>query len=134
MKNVWPVSPAVRALCLFAFGIVLLQLFVLPEPRFANTLTNIAWDKLVHATAFGGFATILWIGLGSRWPLAIWAAMVCVGALDETHQLFVPGRDAEIFDAVADAVGSGIALAVANLWATWTLAPSVQRTAVEVGD
>jgi hypothetical protein len=125
----------VRALCLFTFGIVLLQLFGLDEPRFAQTLTTVLWDKLVHATAFGAFATLLWIGVGSRWPLAVWGAIVCVGALDETHQLFVPGRDAEVLDVVADAIGAGIALAIGQLWAAWAHpATRAERSTVAAGD
>jgi len=36
--------------------------------------------------------------------------------LDELHQGFVPGRDAELADIVVDAVGMGVALIAIGRW------------------
>ena len=47
--------------------------------------------------------------------LASWA----LGALDELHQALVPNRTPDVWDAVADAIGStlGVGFAVLALWA-----------------
>jgi VanZ family protein len=108
MRIETPPPPALRALCIAAFIAVLVQLFVLDEPQFVKTLTNVTWDKACHAAAYGSFAMLLWIGIGFRWSLGNWLGVVAVGALDEFHQLFVPGRDSEVLDVVADAVGAAI--------------------------
>ncbi len=80
-------------------------------------------DKLLHAIAFGALAASLaWalapgvMALG-RWRLAALAfALSAVwGVLDEIHQSFVPGRDADVLDAVADATGAAAA-SVAGAW------------------
>ncbi|HWP82832.1 MAG TPA: VanZ family protein [Bacteroidota bacterium] len=45
---------------------------------------------------------------------SLWAAFVltCIyGILDEIHQLYVPGRWADIYDVVADSMGAAIAVA-----------------------
>jgi VanZ family protein len=44
------------------------------------------------------------------------ALTTAYGATDEIHQLFVPGRSAEIYDLFADAIGGGIGAVVCWLW------------------
>lgn len=75
-------------------------------------------DKVIH------FGMYFFLGFGLIWAfratrlkmsshLVMIAAVVgfCYGILDEVHQSFVPGRDASVFDALADGVGS-----VAGAW------------------
>jgi len=63
------------------------------------------WDKVAHASLFGGFAAILHLGLGlrSRWAL-LGAALL--GAVDEIHQIWLPGRSAGLDDLAADILGA----------------------------
>ena len=64
-------------------------------------------DKLVHFCYFGVMALLLVHGLGRR--RAWWLPLVLVplvGAFDEWHQLYVPGRDGSVYDWVADAAGT----------------------------
>jgi len=53
------------------------------------------------------------------WPprrLLIAAVLISVGAaLDELHQLFIPGRDAEVFDWLFDTLGAAAGLTVGFL-------------------
>lgn len=62
------------------------------------------WDKLVHLLEYTMLGVLLARATGRRhlaWVLAAW-----FGALDETHQAFVPGREAGIADWWFDLAGS----------------------------
>jgi VanZ family protein len=79
-------------------------------------------DKLLHAVLFSGLGACLAYGLFriSAAPFARRAALVlplgaALGALDEIHQLFVPLRSADPFDALADALGVGLGLILFRL-------------------
>ena len=60
---------------------------------------------------FGGVAFLLWAGLGGRQALLVCALTVLLGALDETRQMFVPGRDPDLHDLYADGLGATAVLA-----------------------
>ena len=81
-------------------------------------------DKVLHALAFGCFAFSFsyWLGR-DMWKskpavcvLIVCIAAACYGASDEIHQMFVPGRDASVYDWIADCTGA--------------LAASLLRTAI----
>ena len=63
-------------------------------------------DKLVHFCYFGVMALLLAYGLGRRWWWLPLVLVPLIGALDEWHQFYVPGRDASFFDWLADAAGT----------------------------
>ena len=66
-------------------------------------------DKLVHAGLYAVLAALFYLaGLG---PVAAVVVTSLYGVTDELHQMFVPGRQPEFFDLVADFVG-----AVAGVW------------------
>ena len=74
-------------------------------------------DKVLHALAFGcfAFAFSYWLG-ASLWKtkpflciLIVCVAAACYGVSDEIHQMFVPGRDASVYDWIADCTGALIA-------------------------
>jgi VanZ family protein len=78
---------------------------------------NHPFDWIGHFSLYGGLgALIARAGWLSGWPrrrLLIAAVIISLGAaLDELHQLFIPGRDAEFFDWVADTVGAIAGLSV----------------------
>jgi VanZ family protein len=79
-------------------------------------------DKVLHAVEYavlGGLVVVaLWL-LRVRPGMALLLGVVLAsayGASDEIHQSFVPGRDADVLDWVADtlgaAAGAGLAFAV----------------------
>lgn len=82
-------------------------------------------DKWEHMAMYGLLSTLFLRALaGGRW-IGVRAA-VCVGAVvlatlygvsDEVHQSFVPGRTADGWDVVADAIGAALAAAVLLAWA-----------------
>ena len=73
------------------------------------------WGKLVHSLVFGVLAAAIGYASGLRgWRMVIvgFVGSVFVGALDEWHQTFLPGRHGQVsdvgFDAVGAALGSGL--------------------------
>ena len=86
------------------------QLLLLPEPSFVPSITAVITDKVLHAAVFGALAAMLWVLAGGRAALAVFGLAVGIGVLDEMHQLFVPGREADLKDLLADAAGAAVAL------------------------
>jgi len=78
-------------------------------------------DKLVHIGVYGLLAFFCYLSLIHRekvslfkmYPL-IMTVVICsiYGASDEIHQFFVPNRDAEMWDWVADTAGALIAVII----------------------
>ena len=102
-------------------------LLKLPAPLIAGTLWFLSsqstlprppgplgWDKLQHLLAYGafGFAVGLWMSPAfwkTRPVLALLVTTVigsAYGAIDEIHQYFVPGRHSNVWDWVANTLGS----------------------------
>lgn len=84
----------------------------IPEMPFAN------FDKLLHAIAFGGLAAL--VAQGLRHSNQLYSKKVlffvpivfatCYGFFDECHQIFVPNRQFDVYDLLADFAGAVIAL------------------------
>ena len=74
-------------------------------------------DKFAHFGVYGLLGTLV-CRIGTRWPSAFWALAVvsAFGASDEWHQSFVPGRDADINDWIADSLGATLAIALYWGW------------------
>jgi VanZ family protein len=77
-------------------------------------LTTHVWDKLLHLIEFGGLAALLCRALrgeGLGWIAAIAGAIALTsiyGATDEWHQLYTPGREADVHDWLADTLGGTV--------------------------
>ena len=86
-----------------------LTLTSIPNPEFGPSFP---WaDKLAHFGFYGvaGFLFVLWrreLGAGAAAAVA-WAAIFAafLGAVDEFHQQWIPGRSMELLDWVADFAG-----------------------------
>ena len=78
----------------------------------------LAWDKLQHSTGFVLGGLLLARALeGSRGAtLLAFALGLAYAATDELHQLFVPGRNADPRDWLADAVGIAAGIAAWRLY------------------
>jgi VanZ family protein len=74
-------------------------------------------DKVIHAAVFGGLSVTVWMALRSSAPgvspirlsvLALFSATL-YGVSDEFHQSFVPGREMDALDVMADGIGACVA-------------------------
>jgi VanZ family protein len=83
------------------------------QPNLVPPAIPFTGDKLYHFIEFFGLglllarawrATLLHGGFGQVLMIAF-ACGVLVGASDEYHQSFVPGRDMSVYDLLADAAG-----------------------------
>jgi len=74
----------------------------LPEPP-----GPLGWDKLQHALGYaaGGFLLARAAGVRGRGMWIAIALGLLYGASDEVHQVFVPGRNSDVHDWLADATG-----------------------------
>ena len=88
-------------------------------------------DKLFHLIAFGilGFLAMGALqasheGYPTRQVWLVAVAVMLYGILDECHQYFVPGRNADVYDVLADAIG-GLLGAWAMYWLVRVLAPAL---------
>ena len=76
------------------------------------------WDKLAHASLFAVIAGLLALsrpGLTWRWSLVCLLVTMTVGAMDELHQHFLPGRSADWSDLAADTFGAGLSVLLLKL-------------------
>lgn len=90
-------------------AVMLVSLFVGGAQHFAVGLVPAPWDKLAHAAFFLVFAFVMlrYMQLSIAWVIAL--AML-VGAADEIHQAFLPGRTPGWDDWLADVVGANLGL------------------------
>lgn len=92
-------------------------------------------DKPLHGAAYLGLAIVVVRAVAGGLPgrIDLWTAafalLVTVGyaVTDEVHQMFVPGRSAEMYDLLADA-GGAIAGAAA-CWAWGIISPAFHPNA-----
>ena len=70
-------------------------------------------DKVLHALEYALMGFLTTRGAMLTWELSRFRGVVVgatiatvLGALDEVHQIFVPGRQASVWDATADATGA----------------------------
>lgn len=99
-----------------AWALLIFGLSSIPGPSMPVLPFQVS-DKIEHATVFFCFCFFLYRALRNqqRYPwlsahsLTISLALTAIyGALDETHQMFVPGRDPDVFDFLADSLGGAV--------------------------
>ena len=101
---------SLRRISLLAAMALVAQLLFFPEPAFVPSITAVITDKALHAAVFGALAVLLYVLAGGRTTLAVFVAVMGIGVLDELRQAFVPGREADLADLLADAAGAAVAL------------------------
>jgi len=98
----------IRRLALFGIVAFVLGLFIGGAQPVAVGLFPPPWDKLAHIVAFGSLAVLVEFALRPRMWL-FFALPLLVSALDEIHQIWLPGRSAGVDDWLAGAVGVTLA-------------------------
>ena len=81
-------------------------------------------DKSLHVLAYLGLAVLVFRALAGRLPARVtWRAAAAAltisigyGITDELHQLYVPGRSADVADLFADAIGATLGLIGCWAW------------------
>ena len=100
----------------FWAGVVALSIVSVTPREHLPTISLDVWDKLQHVIAYGMLS-----GLGAQAYTAkknlvhLFLGLVALGGVLEVIQQFVPNREAEFGDAIANAVGVGIGLVAIDL-------------------
>ena len=116
--RVSPTLMAVRAALCFSAAVALVAgLLGFGATPLAVGLFKPPWDLLAHLGTFVVLGLLLGAGFSGRRPLLASCLTVAVGAVDETMQLFHPGRHADLADLGADMAGALLATAI--LWLLW---------------
>jgi VanZ family protein len=66
------------------------------------------FHKVEHFIYYGVMALLLAHGLGRRWFWIALIAVPLVGALDEWHQIYVPSRNASVWDWATDTIAAAV--------------------------
>lgn len=78
-------------------------------------------DKIGHLIAYAVLGALIWraldrVSVGWGRVGAAVALATAYGVTDELHQLYVPGRDFDLVDLGANALGAALASVVLTLW------------------
>jgi VanZ family protein len=104
--------------CVYALGI-----FISSSIEQPAVLPASVGDKTLHALAYAGLGLLTlralargtWRGVTAKVAMAAAVLAGAYGVSDELHQRFVPGRQFDMRDMLADASGAGLASAAAWL-------------------
>jgi len=94
-------------------------------------VSSLVWDKILHTSEYAGLALLLiraLFGEGLSWSTSALAAVILssvYGASDEWHQVFVPLREADISDWLADTIGASAGAFAYMSW--WRFKPGLAR-------
>ena len=119
-----------------AYGAAIFVLSSQPVPAAGEQALALTGDKVLHLAEYAGFAFLLALAVGTvpsarvsarASPIAFIVATL-YAASDELHQALVPGRQGDVSDLAADAVGALLGAAVLHLWRWWSTRASVSGT------
>ncbi len=91
-----------RSFCFALAAALVFQLFYLGAQPSAAGLFEPPRDAIAHFLFYSALTALLWTAAAGRMPLAVLAAVVVVGGLDELHQAGLPGRVADAADFLVD--------------------------------
>jgi len=114
-----PLSGRLPAICLAIIVVLVGNRFYLGAQPIAVGLFPPPWDKLAHALTFGTLAA-LWCGVfRARRPWVALAIVAVIAAGDEVHQIWLPGRSADLADFLADMAAAGLVVAATRIHANF---------------
>jgi VanZ family protein len=100
-----------RLFCCALAVVLCLSLWLGGAQPFAVGLVPSPWDKVVHAAVFALLAAAMGVASGLQgWSMLAtgFFGAVLAGAIDEGHQMFLPGREAGVKDFAADVIGAAL--------------------------
>lgn len=109
-----PFARFARRLSACTSVLLALGVFIVGAQSEAAGLLQPHWGALVRLALFGGFALILHLGLQRRWLGSLISAAL-LGAADEIHQVWLPGRNASLADWTVDIFGAAVCLVLVSL-------------------
>lgn len=84
-------------------------------------------DKFGHLGEYGVLGVLAAFALGRgasmRARAASWGAVALFAALDELHQVLIPGRSADPLDWLADVAGATLGMLALAAWHRWRPGP-----------
>ena len=95
------------------------NLFYLGAKPVAVGLFPAPWDKLAHAVTFGTLAVLWSLVFRAQRPWLALVLVAAVGAADEIHQIWLPGRSADITDFLTDVAAAGLVVAASRIHANF---------------
>lgn len=101
---------------MFLAVLVVANLFYLGGKPASVDLYQPPMDKLAHFGVFGLMTALVWLSMRRGNALVVIGIVTVIGAADELHQVFVPGRNPGWDDFAAD-VFAAITVAVFMYWA-----------------
>jgi len=117
MLEFW--SRRLPVICATIIAVMVANLFYLGAQPIAVGLFPVPWDKLANAITFGTL-TALWCGVfRARRPWLVLLIVAAIAAADEIHQIWLPGRSADVADFLADMAASGLVLAALRIHANF---------------
>src|SRR6185436_3021202 len=109
-------SKWIRGGCILAAFLMAAALFVEAHLVATMPLFSPPYDKLWHFFFYGTMAVLLAHGVGRYWLIVPLILVPAIGAADEWHQSFVPGRTASGWDWLADEAGMVVAMFMYWVW------------------
>ena len=106
----------IRFTALVLFTAMLLLLFIGGSQPVAVNLFPAPWDKLVHCITFGAMLIIASLAFPKIKPAYLLVIIITIGALDEIHQIYLPGRSPGFDDLAADLAGGLLAVVLIKIF------------------
>jgi hypothetical protein len=95
-------SRVFRYTCFAGAILLIVSLFWVGAKPIAVGLFPGEADKVAHFATFGLIAALLWLSFQRVHPLLVIAIVSAIGAADEFHQRYLPGRSASLEDLATD--------------------------------
>ena len=99
-------SATIRVASFLSGALLVYGLFHFGAQPIAVGLFSSPIDKIAHVGVFGLIAVMLWVLFDRKYPLLVIFLVAMTGAADEVHQMFLPGRIADVGDWMADVSGA----------------------------
>lgn len=117
-------------ICLALATTIIFGLFYLGAQPFAAGLFPPPWDKLAHFAVYFTLAGLFSIATEGEQSLQLIGVVSIIGVSDEWHQLFLPGRCADLDDLFTDMAAAICAVMILNClrtrWAATAATPDAR--------